>query len=602
MFLRGFPPIVLDNIISIILNERKDAFLTHNTVHGEFDSTEPEDDRLRMALNEMSLVHPSWTWPVQKALGREIRISDENVLQSLRKVITSVLIGPWTRSLSLKVTRRKSFRFFRARMIPRQDLVSAKAQFDNELSCLLIQLLKKLPNLRYVSLQLMWASESSTTQKQFYDMVFDQLATHSQIHTLVLSITVPADSPVFAEMVESLVGQLPNLTRLGFTTSNCSRSSSSQSPQTWHTSACEEVQRLAKLKALKLDINRGTNLKSVQRMLAGSQIQHLNLNLQGYHEDLITIDAELSLNALFTLLNPSRSFAFLHELRISSIHTNPINEADVITILRYCCSLEVFHLLPRYGGMRYKGILQALPPTLTEFHFTHKLLMETEGDSVSGHTISDFDRTLCSWVCDSLFRLTHPSISVLDFSITYQVTIPSRQWQWSTEGVEALNAMAKPTLYLSQEVCNGAGIVLQTNWVRSVVPAPPPQPGTPQYGLPGQVPPLPLLVPDPVNFANATEQMPAPPPAIPVEQGQAMNQLTTLGLPPVNGENILTPLQGDHTPLASYGTWHMGNDGGVEPLVGDTVPGTTVAGNINPALFTAEHALEVVAEGSNTNS
>lgn len=130
-----FPPIVVDNIVSMVEARRKSI----RTLDGYFGKDDAWDD-----LATLSLVHPSWTWSAQKAMGRHPAVAFFRKT-SLRPVrVSSPLFGWWTTELSLYIFRGKVHQYVGGSYLGNQ-LVNRTTM----VACLL----RRTPNIRSLLVQ-----------------------------------------------------------------------------------------------------------------------------------------------------------------------------------------------------------------------------------------------------------------------------------------------------------------------------------------------------------------------------------------------------------------------------------------------------------------
>lgn len=153
-----FPPVVLENVLDQIDASRAIFRYGSHTRIGNRPNGNALDgvDPAATTLSNMALVHPSWTWPAQKALGRQLIILlDDNT--KIHEALKSPLFGNWTKRAYLGHAGSRVIHS----VVPLPGTNSL--DFDDESSFLLCELIKRLPHLSHLSLDLNWTPSSKAT-------------------------------------------------------------------------------------------------------------------------------------------------------------------------------------------------------------------------------------------------------------------------------------------------------------------------------------------------------------------------------------------------------------------------------------------------------
>jgi hypothetical protein len=459
--IRNFPPTVLENIVDLVEKNRCIAADLDNPF-AVFEDGTTEDIRrtVQETLENMSLVHRSWTWPAQKALGHELRLSsDENdVLQLLRRAISSVHFGPWT---------KRAFFSYRRKRPSESDYAqraSVIAEFDNELAKLLVEVLKRLLNLKQASLQFPWFGIESEVQSRLYTRIFDQLTEHKQIHILRLSnppFCYRTISNVhFAKSLIELIAKLPSLEFLSASIrlkSPESESVSNFSGKDAPSGASPEICHPPRF----LRVFSGYHgwwapPGFLDWVLGAPQLQHLSLVITPDQAHVVP-PGWTSARTIVTVR--ANAFAFLHTLRISCLGMptprlpsgHPEAEDILVEILRSCISLRELRV-ELFKNLIIINILNNLPNSLTHFRYSHGQMLH---ESAQQSSLESFDSTISQWLVNPAFRTSHPYLNHVSLNIKYGVSL-----QKDSEGIYS------PVLSRSMVASKDAGVELCVKWMK----------------------------------------------------------------------------------------------------------------------------------------
>lgn len=453
---RNFPPIVLDNIIDIIESERVpmwDSFQVRNiTPHNAGEWNDPAWATLAC----LSLVHPSWTWPAQKAIGRQMAIIGMDIPNRIRKALTSPLFGPWTRRALISRT-------IRALALRPQSNQEFKG-LDKELANLLASLIKRIPRLHHLALGLeLCPTTNMTTQEELLSLVFTELARLKQLHNFILLDAKPSIFPLLVAPIVRLVAQLSNLTTLSVDI--WSKCISGRQRQQTAPIAFNEFHPPASLKRLKLILNTSFPMDLLAWLFnpttanSTPQLQELELTMTPPFSPAHLHGIATNFPLILASINPSVSLRTLQRLTLSFAYFHPDHETIMVEILSSCTSLRTLYLDLR-SDMDIKIILRRLPPTLEYFCYSRRFAF----DNAANQAVDSFDIELSTWLESAYFKESNPKLRRIHLLLAYRRVPPAQYYHMGH--VHTLLAEQNPSLRRSEDVCRAIGVVLELKWNR----------------------------------------------------------------------------------------------------------------------------------------
>jgi hypothetical protein len=469
--IRNFPPVILDNIVDIIENERVQPVSLEGYFIGQPNEFQSNEYLVMSTLANMSLVHPSWTWPAQKAMGREIRIVCEvqYALEMTRRAVSSVRYGPWTRRVFVNYTpgpkpRRRDRR--------RRENIYSNEEQDRELSRLLTELLKRAPNLRQVSLSWSRPIFNIAANSEVCTTVFDQLATLKQVGFLSLSGIIPLQNIAVTKSMVRAISELQNLKVFSLAVQSNRHWNDWLSDvqgafgETPHSAVTKGLQASRYIQMLCFELNDLLTLPLLEWIVGSPQLRHLKLHLG-------SSDTKIQ-DTLQAVAANSSAFTMLHTLEIAwnAFHLDFSQEATMFSeIIRRCVSLRSVRL-DAYDPLIIRALLDSLPETVTQFHckFQHPFQDSMEP------SIEAFDTTLSCWINSASFQST----SLAQIGLHLHCCVFTR---WDVNDYVFTPETPNPVLSQTTAACERESVRLHVEWERISIPIAPQQPVSPP--LPG---------------------------------------------------------------------------------------------------------------------
>jgi hypothetical protein len=207
--LRGFPPTVIDAIVSHVEALKQPGDASPTLFRDENTHLARRSHLVTSTLESVSLVHPSWTWSAQKALGRELAVLTDSDIK-LRKAATSPLYGSWTDRAVIVFERQASGPQW---MMGNQTQTALEA--DEESTFLLRLLFRKVQHITSLTLALEFHRQ---TRNQCWESVFSSLASFTHLESLTFLHTWSGIPMSFGYRLSHLLGELPRLRSLSLDT------------------------------------------------------------------------------------------------------------------------------------------------------------------------------------------------------------------------------------------------------------------------------------------------------------------------------------------------------------------------------------------------
>jgi hypothetical protein len=432
----------------------------------------------------MSLVHRSWTRPAQKALGRELRLSFEesNGLQLFRKLLSSVHFGPWTKRAFVFYHQRTNREPERRNLNRFPQTATIVAEFDNELAKLLVEALKRLPNLQQAELHLPWFGIERKVLSRPYARILDQLSEHKQIHILRLSNPIfwdrTSSGAHFTRSLIELIAKLPSLAFLcasfkfkPLEPKNVIRDSDEDALGGPTPEMCPPPRSL---RVLRVYHGYESPPGFLDWLFGAPQLQHLSLSLR---PDKIHAIPPNWTSAHTIVAARANIFISLHTLHLylgeptgTQLSTGHPGAADVLVeILRSCASLRELQV-ELFKDVIVDDVLNNLPNSLTHLHYSHCPELHEREQQSSPELL---DTTISQWLTNPAFRILHPYLSLISLSLKHSVivdisktyyTVPQDYYQRIAEGVPS------PVLSRSMAASRDAGVELRVSWKKIVKP------------------------------------------------------------------------------------------------------------------------------------
>jgi hypothetical protein len=483
--IRDFPPVVLDNVIDIIENERVRPFVSEGMFVDEEpkhpDPTREGDNKVVSTLASMSLVHPSWTWPAQMAMAREISIvsNGRDAIGKMRDAVSSIRCGPWTRRLFVDYSHSHDQPPHRRR--PRQMLTrifpAEEIERDLELSrSILTSLLNRTQNITRLSLSWSWPVFGAASSDEFFTDLFNQVAELKQVEVLSISGVVSQPSVQVMRPVARLVSGLPRLNGVnlailswppsGIMAPTGPTHDAGALSETFGNAMTEGLRPPRRITALCVKIGEMLSLPLLEWIVDAPHIRHLRLCV-----GVESLQIRDQLDLLGGIAARANSFALLHTLDISSNSYQPSSQETnmLIKIIRHCISLRVLRLKP-YNHLNMQSLLETLPRTLTRLDYRplHAFKEDVEP------TIGSFDSAFSRWLDSASFE-SSSHLMYISLHLSCRVyTRPRTEWDWIS--MRALSNPPFPTLSQTLAACERRGIRLQVDWDRTILPKPPTPP------------------------------------------------------------------------------------------------------------------------------
>ena len=479
-----FPSVVLENVLDQIDASRTIFWYGSHTRIGNRPNGNAalEDvDPAAATLSNMALVHPSWTWPAQKALGRQlILLLDDNT--KIHEALRSPLFGGWTKRAYIGHAGSRVIHG----VVPLPGTNSL--DFEDESSFLLCELIKRIPHLSHLSLDLDWSPSSKAT---FYPTVLAHIQALSQLRHLEFLDDAGVPSPVLGLLSQTMVG-LPRLESLTWWTPVQERRALLSESIAPHARAMPLLDLTSK--------NRPGNLANIDLALYqsippaflrwlfnsgsnDSKLTNIRLSFPTRMSILDNMPSNATSTAplpdLIAAMNPVKTFTTLRELTLCIESATQVIINAMPILLCSCTSLRSLHISDRSrSGAMLNPILPHLPPTLTSLHYTVDL---------RSPTILDFEGSLFHWLqslpsnplpADDTSTSTtstananssHPTMPYLRrITLTITQLIPGNpQANDVIHLIPALQNMQFPKLVGLKNACKDAGVRLKVSWRRA---------------------------------------------------------------------------------------------------------------------------------------
>lgn len=419
--LRNFPPVVLDNIIAFIDAKRshltaefiRRSIKTHRRHWRRQDTAWVQSiDPAWKTLANMSLVHPSWTWPAQKAMGRQlvVRKSTSNGLCShLSHATRSQLYGFWTTDAYIcSGLIEKITLFIRDNRTHVNSTSDADDLANLESAFLLSSLLSRLPSLHYLVLELEYTNRVLDEKMQ---QTFELIASLQGLRSLgvVSRRQVPQS---YWQALACTVARLPVLETLDV------------GVWTMHQTAPPEeavfdAPKPTNLKHLKIGISADLPANFLHWLFSPALLEGDNRGLESLDLTFaITRRTQgqdgSALEISIIAINPLASFASLQDLTLN-LDSLPSTET-LLTLVRGGIRLRTLRI-NRFTHTVLPSILAVLPPTLEALYLSLQLTTDV---------VSQFDAYVASWLDSAIFRAQrtqHPAFH-LRLILVYHVQVP----------------------------------------------------------------------------------------------------------------------------------------------------------------------------------
>lgn len=408
-------------------------------------------------LECMLLVHPSWTWPAQKALGRELIVLT-NSSSVLRKAVASPLFGSWTDRAMIVFEQQAEG----SRRVMSQAQSSPEA--DEESVFLLRLLVKRVENITSLTLALEFYRFYRQTSRLCWKSVFSSLASLTDLRALTFLHTWSSVPAAFGYRLSHLLGELPRLQclsldtyirydegrKLGYAPPNRDFEERDHEPEdvslstrsspatltsvhigvgfnvppdfvSWLLDACDHDEDSAPLEPQVRDLSLAMNVYEVHwviqafhrvnlpHFLTNLETLTLNLELIEIPEDILTTFLRnVHANALplrrLSITSPRQDILanvlkhlpnFLHELAYSAQLADPIQSTSTD------------------DGSMWRG---------------NGTNSSTNVQIPQESTILDFESTLSTFLSSPNFRALYPCLQLIDLHLSKNVHYTSRPW------------------------------------------------------------------------------------------------------------------------------------------------------------------------------
>lgn len=166
-----------------------------------------------LTLSTILLVQRSWTWPAQKAMGRQIIVSNGDALMYVRKAITSPLHGLWTTRALISYTGQEMDPELNQHAGSDALIITSQTELDKEFTNVLVELIKRMPSLRQLSFKLQTFSDTDLVL-ELYTRALSQFALLKRLNTVVVLCLSTDLTPSFGEALVNWLAELPILESL----------------------------------------------------------------------------------------------------------------------------------------------------------------------------------------------------------------------------------------------------------------------------------------------------------------------------------------------------------------------------------------------------
>jgi hypothetical protein len=438
--------VVLASLIDVIDNERPSFFKLIEAMNFAVRNRKRVTlvDEGLATLSSMSLVHRTWTWPMQKAMGRRMVLStplleDERV----KSALSTPLLGPWTRSA----------------VIGAHSESLADAQHA---ATLLEELLKRTPHLHQLAIspELLahtYAGPSSRTLSALKGL--------KQLRELAISVPLGALPCTFNGALAGLVSSPHELQYLRVDSYGAQRTRNESEYATLEGQVNLDTYNVPdSLRGLDITVGAHGALPFVDWLFKSSRTSCGNVaRLQQFGLQLSAIyepdgeDANPIIRDYLETINPSLSFGDLRELNISLTPYRVIPNGLIENALSACTNLRLLDISHGFN-VAVESILGALPSSLEALHY---------GLVVSSEGVVDFDEFLSRYVTAPEFCKKQTCLDTLQMSLTEEFFLPTKAINIGS--IRSIQYLEVRTLRRTQSACEAKGLRFRVEWKRSVL-------------------------------------------------------------------------------------------------------------------------------------